>query len=183
MFEVNLLLTIFLLCFFSIFDFIIFNEEVLLTLCFLCFLFYCFNTLSDSVFGTFESRAAKFELDLLQSFNTTKTSLVYDFNGFLSLQAFYDKFMILLLILSNFLNQCLFFLETKPSVIFYQACLTKLNELLVINKNFTSIFQKTCVIQLLYSLILKKATNDLTFLVSAKKIKTKFSSLKILCLV
>jgi hypothetical protein len=91
--------------------------------------------------------------------------------------------MILLLILSNFLNQCLFFLETKPSVIFYQACLTKLNELLVINKNFTSIFQKTCVIQLLYSLILKKATNDLTFLVSAKKIKTKFSSLKTLCLV
>ena len=61
-----------LLCFV---EFIVFNEEVLLALCFFSFIFFSFNTLSDSVAESFESRALKFENDLLVSFDITKKSI------------------------------------------------------------------------------------------------------------
>jgi type IV secretory pathway TrbL component len=115
MVEINILVTILLLCLLSFFDFIVFNEEILLTLCFLSFLFYCFNTLSESVFSSFESRAAKFEQDLLLSFSVTKSSLTSDFTTHLKLQSFIDQFTILLASLLNYLAQCVVFLEYKPS--------------------------------------------------------------------
>jgi len=115
MVELNIIITIFLLCLLSFFDFIVFNEEILLTLCFLSFLFYCFNTLSESVFSSFESRAAKFEEDLLLSFSVTKSALIEDFNTHLKLKSFVDQFTILMLSLSSFLSNCLVFLEYKPT--------------------------------------------------------------------
>jgi hypothetical protein len=82
--------------------------------------------------------------------------------------------------LLGFLSNCLVFLEYKPTWIYHQACLGKLNELVTANKNFINTFQKACVVQLLYSLILNKSTNDLTFLTKATKISTKLGGLKAL---
>ena len=164
----------------SFFDIIVFNEEILLTLCFLSFLFYCFNTLSDSVFSSFESRAAKFEQDLLFSFSVSKSSLIMDFEAFLKMKSFSNQFVILMLSLTSFLAQCLAFLEFKPSWIYFQTCVTKFNELIILNKGFVTSFQKACVVQLLYSLILKKSTNDLTSLINKPVIKTKCSELKLM---
>jgi hypothetical protein len=178
MVELHIIFTIFLLCLLSFFDIIVFNEEILLTLCFLSFLFYCFNTLSDSVASSFESRAAKFEQDLLFSFSATKSSLTNDFSTHLKLQSFIDQFTILMLSLSSFLSQCLIFLEYKPTWIYHQACISKFNELILASKSFTVLFQKACVVQLLYSLILKKSTNDLTFLSTNIKSTKKFAELK-----
>jgi hypothetical protein len=176
----NIIVTIFFLCFLSIFDIIVFNEEILLTLCFLSFLFYCFNTLSDSIFSSFESRAAKFEQDLLFSFSISKSSLTNDFEAFLKMKSFSNQFVILMLSLTNFLSQCLVFLEFKPSWVYHQTCIAKLNELIILNKSFVTSFQKGCVVQLLYSLILKKSTNDLTSLISKSVVKIKSSELKLL---
>jgi hypothetical protein len=80
--------------------------------------------------------------------------------------------------LLNYLAQCVVFLEYKPSWIYHQACVTKFNELILANKNFIYAFQKACVVQLLYSLILKKSTNDLTFLTRTAKSVNKFAELK-----
>ena len=182
MVELHIILSIFVLSLLSFFDFIIFNEEILLTLCFLSFLFYCFNTLSESIFSSFESRASKFEEDLLLSFSASKTALINDFNTHLKSQSFIDQFTILMHAISHFLSQSLMFLEYKPTWIYYQACLSKLNELVVFNKNFINSFQKACVVQLLYSLILKKSTNDLTFLKPNLKTAKKFVELKNLCI-
>ena len=115
MVELHIILSIFLLSLLSFFDFIIFNEEILLTLCFLSFLFYCFNTLSESVFSSFESRASKFEEDLLLSFSVSKTALINDFNTHSKLQSFMDQFLILLHSILYLLSQSLIFLEYKPS--------------------------------------------------------------------
>jgi hypothetical protein len=90
--------------------------------------------------------------------------------------------MILMHAVSHFLSHSLIFLEYKPTWIYYQACLSKLNELVLFNKNFINSFQKACVVQLLYSLILKKSTNDLTFLKSNLKATKKFVELKNLCI-
>jgi hypothetical protein len=103
--EINILITILLLCFLSFFDIIIFNEEILLTLCFLSFLFYCFNTLSEQIFSVFESRAAKFEQELLASFNIIKLSLVNDFNIRLKSQSFILQFTIVMSCLIQYLTE------------------------------------------------------------------------------
>jgi len=115
MIELHIILSIFLLSLLSFFDFIIFNEEILLTLCFLSFLFYCFNTLSESIFSSFESRASKFEEDLLLSFSVSKATLINDFNTHLKLQSFIDQFNILMHSIMYFLSQSLTFLEYKPT--------------------------------------------------------------------
>ncbi len=182
MFEINMVIMLFLFCLLSFFDFIVFNEEVLLALCFLSFLFYCFNTLSESIFLTFEQRASKFEDDLLFNFTNSKNLLSSDFATNLKLQNFLTKFSILMVCLIHFLNSCFSVLNFKTSWICFQSIVGKLNELTKINRNFVSFFQKDCIVQLLYSLILKKTTTDLAFLTASKKSTLKFSELKKLCL-
>jgi hypothetical protein len=99
----------------SFFEIIIFNEEILLTLCFLSFLFYAFNSLSDSVFSSFEQRASKFEQDLLFSFTVSKSALISDFSSYLKLRMFMDQITILMLSLLNFLSKSVTALAYKPN--------------------------------------------------------------------
>ena len=97
------------------FDILVFNEEILLALCFLSFLFYCFNTLSESVAESFESRASKFESELLFTFSSSKNILITDFNVSLKMQNFISKFSILMISLVNYFNVCVDFLQYKSS--------------------------------------------------------------------
>jgi len=61
-------------------EFIVFNEEVLLALCFFSFIFFCFNLLSDSTAENLNSRANKFEADFLSLFWIDKDVLNSFFN-------------------------------------------------------------------------------------------------------
>jgi hypothetical protein len=180
MFELHIIISMFLFTLLSALDFIVFNEEILLTLCFLSFLFYCFNTLSESVSSSFEARAIKFEQDLLLSFGVTKVTLTNEFNAHIKLIAFVTQFTILLSSLLNFLSKCSVYLQYKPSFIYFQLCLSKFNELVLSNKKFIVSVQKACIVQLLYSLILKKSTNDLTFLTYKQASDKKLCELKFL---
>jgi hypothetical protein len=182
MVEAHIILAIFFLSLFSMFDIIVFNEEILLTLCFLSFLFYCFNTLSDSIFSSFEDRASKFEQDLLISFGVSKDFLMQEFSTFSKLKSFVGQFNILMACLTHFLSSCLVFLSTKPSSVYFQACIAKLGEFFLVTKKFASLFQKSCVTQLLYSLILKKSSNDLAFLTKTAMPISKLSGLKSFCI-
>ena len=114
MVEAHIILAIFFLSLFSMFDIIVFNEEILLTLCFLSFLFYCFNTLSDSIFSSFEDRASKFEQDLLTTFDNKKSTLIMEFNSNLKLENYTDKFSILMAGLINYFADCKTNLQYKP---------------------------------------------------------------------
>jgi hypothetical protein len=89
-----------------------------------------------------------------------------------------DKFSILMSSILFYLSACTNFLEYKSTWIFHQSCLAKLNELSVLSKNFVTVFQKACVTQLLYSLILKKSNNDLNFLSPSLNNKKKLVELK-----
>jgi hypothetical protein len=59
--------------------------------------------MGDSIFDTFQSRAAKFEEDLLISFSSSKTGLVSKFSDFLLSRGFFTKFKILQLCVANYL--------------------------------------------------------------------------------
>lgn len=178
MVEINIIISLVAFCLCSFFDIIIFNEEILLALCFLAFLFYCFNTLSESIFSSFESRASQFENDLLFNFNNIKQKLILDFNVQLKLQNFVSKFTILITGLTHFIKICILALAYKSTWICYQTSIVKLNELTKISKIFINHYQKSSSTQILYSLILKKSNNDLNFLSPSSNNKKKLVELK-----
>lgn len=55
----------------SLFEFIIFDEEVLLTLCFVCFMFFAYSFLNLTVFNILKDDSNKIEMNLLLAFNKT----------------------------------------------------------------------------------------------------------------
>jgi hypothetical protein len=122
-----------------VFEIVVFNEEILLAFCFFSFIFYCFNTLSDSVFQSFESRAVKFEQDLLISFDSSKESLASDFGFHLKFQAFSGQYVVLISSLLSFLVNCSTFMEIAPLFVYFRVCLAKLGELVAATKNFTDV--------------------------------------------
>jgi hypothetical protein len=174
MIEINVILSLFFFCLCSVFDIIVYNEEILLTLCFLSFLFYCFNVLSESIASSFDSRASKFEQDLLTTFDNKKSMLIMDFNSNLKLENYTDKFSILMAGLINYFSDCKTNLQYKPTWFYFQGCLSKLNELTLINKNFIAYYQQNCIVQLLYSLILKKSKNNLKILAVSKVLNSNW---------
>jgi hypothetical protein len=177
MIEFTIVIAICVTCLLSFFDFIIFNEEILLALCFLSFLFYCFNTLSESIFSSFESRAAKFEQDLLASFDGSKLMIINEFNNHVKLNRFVEQFSILFACLSYFIDQCIAFLSYKPVLLYFQLSLAKLNELVISNLELVELLNKSYVIRLLYSLLLNTTKNNL--IISAPSLtQSKLNELK-----
>merc|ERR1712159_66079 len=102
----------------SFFDFIVYNEEILLTLCFLSFLFYCFNTLSESISSSIESRSSKFEDDLLLTYNNSKNLLITNFELQSQTKNIIGKFSILFITLIDYLSKCKIMLGYKSSKFF-----------------------------------------------------------------
>ena len=80
MFDLYFIVFLFIFAVSCFFEFIVFNEEVLLTLCFLSFIFFIFNTLSATVADTFSSRAEQFENDLVASFKLTQQRILTSFS-------------------------------------------------------------------------------------------------------
>jgi hypothetical protein len=168
-----------LLCFFEI---IVFNEEILLTLCFFSFIFFCFNTLSDSVFESFNSRGAKFESDLLASFQLTKQSLSADFDGFFKFRGFFSKFKLFLSSILFYLNGYKSYLTVKISSSIYSIGLNKINDLVLIQNRLTTSFQNNCILKLLYPLIYQTMEYNLasSLTIAGTPVKKKVSFLKAL---
>ena len=85
-------------------EFLVHNEESLLILCFVSFIFFCYNFLSVSIFDDFQSRALALENDL---FNVVKVQfsslklLILDSLVITGLSSRLDLFKCLLLIRYN----------------------------------------------------------------------------------
>lgn len=79
MFEIYYIIFVFFFSVFCFFELIIFNEEILLTLCFLCFLFFIFNSIGNSIFDNLKNHASKIENDLFISFVANKKMVLANF--------------------------------------------------------------------------------------------------------
>lgn len=53
----------------SFLEIIVFDEELLLAMCFICFMFFAYSYLNQSVDSIFNDRKAKIEIDLLVAFD------------------------------------------------------------------------------------------------------------------
>jgi hypothetical protein len=180
MVELNVLLAIFVFCILSFFDIIVYNEEVLLTLCFLCFIFYCFQTLSGQVAEMFETRASQFEQNLLITYNGTKNLVISEFNTHIKLLNLMTNFKLLSKSLLNGIAVLFTFFEWTIVSVYFQTAIAKLNELAIFNQGFSTHYQKSCVSQLLYSIILTKTSNKLKMLNTTSVSKTGINFLKFL---
>jgi hypothetical protein len=161
-----------ILCFL---EFIVFNEEILLALCFFCFIFFSFNTMGDSIFDTFQSRALKFEADLLLSFDISKQTILAKFSNLLSSRGFVSKFKVLSICVSAYLSVFTKYSASKLSEGFYSACFFKLAELSIFETKLIASFQKKCVSLLLYPLIFQTSQNSKLFIANLA-LTTKQSS-------
>ena len=159
MFDLYFIVILFLFSVSCFFEFIVFNEEVLLTLCFLAFIFFIFNNLSASISETFASRATQFENDLFVSFKVKQQRILSTFIGtltsrdsFLKLQLVEDS---ILFFLTTYTNSC----KTKSLVALNETTLFKMSELSTFDKMSMENTQKHCVRALLYPLIFKASKN------------------------
>jgi len=187
MFDISFIVFLFLFSVLCGVEFIVFNEEILLALCFFSFIFFCFNTLSDSVFNSFDDRASKFEADLLVSYGSSKSLLTTNFENLLQLRGFNSKFKILLTTIFFYFSQFTSYSVFKFSSSVFVSSASKLGELFLLDQKLIASFQKNCIVNLLYPLIFKTAkTNSaligasLASLKSASSFNTKSSMLKAL---
>ena len=180
MFAVYFIVFIVLYALLCSIEFIVFNEEILLALCFFSFVFFSFNSFSDSVFTSLSERASKFESDFLVSFSVKKKSLKSDFQTFFSSHGFQTKFNILLTSVLVYLtfSKKTSFLKYSSSV--YATSFAKLTELTLINNKLVSAFQKKCVVKLLYPLIFKSTKTELVSFSVSSKVSNSRSVLKLL---
>jgi hypothetical protein len=151
----------FFVCFLFIFailcfiEFIVFNEEILLALCFFSFVFFCFNTLSDSVYESFEDRAVKFKSDLLSSYTFARVELVSRFDLFESFRGFCLKYQVLFFSFSAYLACFKKFALINSTSKFKTFSFDKLSELVITDNKLAESFRKNCIAVLLYPLIFK----------------------------
>jgi hypothetical protein len=144
------------LFFFSIgclLEIIAFNEEILLSICFFSFIFFCFNSLGDSVFSSFNARAEKFETDLLVSFSFSRKSAINNFNFFLKSKGLQGKIKIILSSFSLYLTAVKSYSNHKFLSLIYSNGIEKLQELLLIESKLITSFQKESLLTLLYPFV------------------------------
>lgn len=79
MFELYYAVFIFFFSGCCFFEFVVFNEEILLTLCFLFFLFFVFTTVGNSIFENLKERALKIENELFFSFIQNRQTILFNF--------------------------------------------------------------------------------------------------------
>jgi hypothetical protein len=166
MFDLSFIFCLFLFSLGCFFEFFVFNEEALLALCFFCFIFFSFNSLGNSVTDIFQSRAAKFESDLLISFSMTKETTSQLFYNYFAARGFGLKFNVWSIIIIHFLRFSQEYASFTYTRSFYLVSLAKLSELFYFNGKITANFQKKSISLLLYPLIFQSVKRNL--LVSAK---------------
>jgi hypothetical protein len=160
------------LCFFEL---IVFNEEILLALCFFSFIFFSFNTLGDSVFDTFQSRAEKFEAELLISFEAFEENLNTKFNSFTTSQDFVSKHKALSHCVTNCSKILISYYSYNGFIVNYTTSVTKLMELTAFESKLKTDFHEKCVSLLLYPLIFQTPMKNTALLANAAASKLKAS--------
>jgi hypothetical protein len=184
MLDITFILFLFIFSVLCFIEFIVFNEEILLALCFFSFIFFSFNTLSNTVLESFEDRASKFESELLFSFGVNCENLSTNFTNIYAIKSFSSKFKMLIVSLTTSLAQSKNYLSFLIAESLVLNILTKLNELLILDTKLLDLFQKDCIATLLYPRIFGYSNINIksfsTMIKSSEKSSNKSTTLKLL---
>jgi len=164
MFNIFFIVSLLLFSTFCFFEVIVFNEEILLALCFFSFCFFCFNAIGDSIFESYQSRASKFEEELLSSFNLSMQTLVLKFSHYITSRTYVSKLNVFSVCINQFLDISTSYINFNAFSSLYTFSLTKLTELATIKTKTVLLFQQNSFLTILYPLIFKKAKSVASFL-------------------
>lgn len=164
-------------------EFIVFNEEILLALCFFSFVFFSYNSFSESLFSSLTARATKFEIDFLTSFSIKKKALIANFDTCFETRGFQQKFQIMLNSILTFLTLADKNLMIKQTNSIYSTCFSKFSELSLINNKLLDNFQKNCINHILYPLIFKSTNTSMMLTAKTQSTGFKTNILKTLSII
>jgi hypothetical protein len=166
-FDVYFIIVVLVASILCVFEIIVFNEEILLALCFFSFIFFSFNALGDSVFETFNSRASKFEEELLVSFSLSKDAAVREADSRSASRGIVSKCETLTICIMNYLGTTTSYSSYKQFSLFLASSSAKLTELSAFERKLVGSFQEKCVALLLYPLIFQTSKDNIALLTSA----------------
>ena len=138
----------------SFLELIVFNEEVLLALCFISFVFFSYCFLADNVTSIFTERAGKFKLDIAVAFDNKLTLIIETVNGLVHEKKL-TRFIGFIDIIQNntwslqysdrWNEQCAGF--------FWDGLITKLNKVVAIEQKLKLETQKQSIQSLVYPFV------------------------------
>ena len=165
-------------------EIVVFNEEILLALCFFSFVFFAYNTLADTVTNIFNERAKKFESEFLISFDLKKNLIMTNFNSNCQNQSVVHSIKCLLIasVINMQLTNKLIVKNMITSVKTTNSL--KLAEFSLLNNKILNEYKFNCISKILYPLIFKTSTASINIkkisVVSLKNTNSK--TIKILCI-
>jgi hypothetical protein len=157
----------------SFFEFIVFNDEVLLTLCFVSFVFFAYSTLNKTFFDLFEDRANKFEADLLLAFMARFEASTIHSQDILFVKGLFVKQEIFELLTDKQVHTTL---ETSNKMFSTDAANflnTKLVEVFAQEQKIFALVQESCIQTVLYPIIFSLGKDYMAFIKDVKRTPTK----------
>lgn len=159
----------FLTLVFSFLEIIVFNEEVLLALCFIAFVFFAYSSLNATVFDIFDDRAKKFEADLLLAFETKFEGSVSYFKELLFIKGVTNKLAVFEVLTNGYVDAIASSLNKRLLADSSTALNIKLNEIFVFEQKIFAQAQESCIQTLLYPVIFSLGKDYMTLLKKVKR--------------
>jgi len=165
-------------------EIVVFNEEILLALCFFSFVFFAYNTLANTVTDIFDQRAKKFKSEFLVSFDLKKNLIMTNFNSNCQNQSVVHSIKCLLIasIINTQLTNKLIVKNMITSVKTTNSL--KLAEFSLLTNKTLNEYKFNCISKLLYPLIFKSSTANINIktnsVISLKNTNSK--AVKNLCI-
>jgi hypothetical protein len=156
-------------------ELIVFNEEVLLALCFIGFIFFAYSYLNQTVFDIFQDRADKFEADLLSAFKGKFDGSVTFFQELLFIKGFSQKLSVFEALTDNYVNVIVLALNKQLTVDSANLISGKLNEIFMFEQKIVTKAQESCIQTVLYPLIFTLGKDYMTLLKNVKRNSSQLS--------
>ena len=151
----------FLLLVGSFTEVIVFNEEVLLALCFVFFVFCAYSYLNESVTEAFESRATKFESDILAAFQSKYITIVTFSSGLLESKAVLTGFALYEACLISYFAAVSNKLKSSRQVTLISVANQKLAEVSSNNRRIKSLSLQANLESLVFPIVFTLVTKSL----------------------
>jgi hypothetical protein len=144
-------------------ELIVFNEEVLLALCFISFVFFAYSYLNETIFDIFNDRAKKFESDILVAFESKHNAISLYANDLLLSKMILSGLSLFETCTRSHITFVFDSVRSSRRLSILSATVSKLNEALMVERKLKSASQKTniqsAVYPFIFSIVVKPYTS------------------------
>lgn len=148
----------------SFLELIIFNEEVLLALCFVSFVFFAYSYLNETVASIFSDRASKFEADIITAFEAKYVSITSYANELSLSKALWSALVMIEVFVIEYNTSALNDMKTTNTLAIITTINTKFNEILINERSSKSTSSIASIQSAVYPLIFNVLTKNIKLL-------------------